>query len=205
MIRLGKYPPSSVEWEKMMESFKVLRAAPGYVIVPNNFTISEIMGIIEYHRLKFGCKHVFIDYVQLIRADNRAGKKWEVLDVASSLLQNRAMNSRDPICIVTVAQQNRDKSEMFGSVEGVGGAYKLSQDAAKVVILTEKSKEEISAAGGRRGNVTMNIAKVRMGPSGIPVDLMYDKDPNLGSLRMGEAANWGEEIRINVEIVPIYT
>jgi len=204
MIRLGKYPPSSVEWEKMMESFKVLRAAPGYVIVPNNFTISEIMGIIEYHRLKFGCRHVFIDYVQLIKADNRAGKKWEVLDVASSLLQNRAMSSRDPICIVTVAQQNKDKSEMFGSVEGVGGAYKLSQDAAKVVILTEKSTEEINRFGGKRGNITMNIDKVRMGPSGIIVDVMYDKDPNLGSLKAGEAANWGGEINLNTEIIPTY-
>jgi DNA primase catalytic core len=203
-IRLGKYPPNSIEWETMMESFKVLRAAPGYVIVPNNFTISEIMGIIEYHRLKFGCKHVFIDYVQLIKADNRIGKKWEVLDVASSLLQNRAMNGRDPMCIVTVAQQNKDKSEMFGSVEGVGGAYKLSQDAAKVVILTEKSRDEINRFGGKRGNVTMNIDKVRMGPSGIIVDVMYDKDPNLGSLKAGEAANWEGEINIAQEIIPTY-
>jgi hypothetical protein len=114
------------------------------------------------------------------------------------------MNGRDPMCIVTVAQQNKDKSEMFGSVEGVGGAYKLSQDAAKVVILTEKSRDEINRFGGKRGNVTMNIDKVRMGPSGIIVDVMYDKDPNLGSLKAGEAANWEGEINIAQEIIPTY-
>ena len=204
MIRLGKYPQGSVEWQKMMDSYNRLRSSPGYVIVPNNFTISEIMGIIEYHRLKFGCKHVFIDYVQLIRSDNKAGKKWEVLDVASSLLQNRAMNPRDPLCIVTVAQQNKDKSELFGSVEGVGGAYKLSQDAAKVVIFTKKPKEEIDRFGGKRGNITMNIAKVRMGPSDVTIDVVYDKDPNIGSLRVGEAANWGKEINIATNIIPTY-
>ena len=187
-----------------MDSYNRLRSSPGYVIVPNNFTISEIMGIIEYHRLKFGCKHVFIDYVQLIKSDNKVGKKWEVLDVASSLLQNRAMNPRDPLCIVTVAQQNKDKSEAFGSVEGVGGAYKLSQDAAKVVIFTKKSLDDIGRFGGKRGNITMNIAKVRMGPSDIMIDVFYDKDPNVGSLRAGEAANFGKEINIDTNIIPTY-
>ena len=74
-----------------------------------------------------------------------------------------------------------------------------------MVILTEQSNEEINRFGGKRGNITMNIDKVRMGPSGIIVDIMYDKDPNLGSLKAGEAANRDGEINLNIEIVPVYT
>jgi hypothetical protein len=43
-----------------------------------------------------------------------------------------------------------------------------------------------------------------MGPSGIVVDVFYDKDPNLGSLKAGEAANWDGEINIKTEIIPIH-
>lgn len=196
MIRIGGYPQGSPEWEKMMAGFTRLRQAPGYIVVPTTFTVGEILGIIEYHRLKYGVRHVFIDYIQLIRSEGRS-KKWEILDEASTRLQNRAMNGKDPVCIIEVAQQNvRGAEDGFGSAETMGGAYKISQDAAKLVIFNKKKEDDIFRHGIKRGNVLMNISKVRMGPSGILVDTYYDNDVKVGSLRAGEAALWDGEFRM---------
>ena len=200
MIRLGQYPQGSPEWEQMMVDYTLLRKAPGYIVVPTTFTISEILGIIEYHRLKHGVRHVFIDYLQLIRGEER-GKKWEVLDDASTKLQNRAMNGKDPICIIGVAQQNvRGAEDGFGSAETMGGAYKISQDAAKLVIFNRRkiydkngsAKYDIKVGG----NILMNISKVRMGPSGMLIPTYYDNDINVGSLRAGEVTSWDGEFRM---------
>lgn len=196
MIRIGGYPQGSPEWEKMMVGYTALRQAPGYIVVPTTFTVGEILGIIEYHRLKYGVRHVFIDYIQLIRSEGR-NKKWEVLDEASTRLQNRAMHGKDPICIVELAQQNvRGSEDGFGSAETMGGAYKISQDAAKLVIFNKKKEDEIFRHGIKRGNILMNISKVRMGPSNILVDTYYDNDIKIGSLRAGEAALWDQEFRM---------
>jgi replicative DNA helicase len=196
MIRLGQYPQGSLEWEKMMGVYTLLKKAPGYIVVPTTFTIGEILGIIEYHRLKYGVRHVFIDYLQLIRAEGH-GKKWEVLDDASTRLQNRAMNGKDPVCIIGVAQQNaRGAEDGFGSAETMGGAYKISQDAAKLVIFNKKKYKDIEKHDIRLGNMYMNISKVRMGPSGMVIGAYYDSDIKVGSLRAGEASCWDGEFRM---------
>ena len=198
-IRLGGYPQGSLEWEAMMVNYTLLRKAPGYIVVPTTFTIGEILGIIEYHRLKYGVRHVFIDYLQLIRSEGH-GKKWEVLDDASTRLQNRAMNGKDPVCIIGVAQQNAKGAEDgLGSAETMGGAYKISQDAAKLVIFNKKKYDDIVRHDIKQGNIFMNIAKVRMGPSGMVIGVYYDNDISVGSLRAGEASCWDGEFRMPQE------
>jgi hypothetical protein len=84
----------------------------------------------------------------------------------------------------------------MGSPETMGGAYKISQDAAKLVIFNKKTEKDVENHGIRQGNILMNISKVRMGPSGILRGVYYDNDINVGSLRAGEADYWDGEFKL---------
>lgn len=123
-----------------------------------------------------GIKLLVIDYLQLITTSKRCDKReGEIADISSGV---KGIAKELDIPVIIICQLNRE-------IERRGGRPKMSdlresgaieQDADIVAMLWQPTAEETD--GKPKMNVPTNlfIAKHRNGPSGLDVELLFDKE-----------------------------
>lgn len=192
-LQMGKF----VDHDQYMEYLRARDAyARGtlYIRKPVSGTIDEVYSIIEEFVFKYGIKGVTWDYAQLVQPsrEQRGMSHTEVIGAASNVMTNRVAKTLGIVsmCISQLNRANYKKGEVRES-ENMGGAYKLAQDADDIIIVAEKSPEQIEQDGRNRGNRFINVDKRRGGTSNIVIHAELD-DRNATTLRLRECMSPAE-------------
>jgi DNA primase len=153
-------------------------------------TIDEIFSIIDEYHFKYGIMGVISDYIQLIAAgdSDKGVSREQVISRASKVLKFQVAEGLH-IFSVAISQQNRANYEAGnpGKVESVGGSYTIVQDADDVLLLAEKTPEQM-AESKNGSNRRSYLDKKRGGTSDIYIDYELDVSKDV-SLRWNEIAN----------------
>lgn len=158
-----------------------------FVKKPKSGSIDEIFAIADEYHFKYGIKGLVLDYIQLIApgdADKGLSRE-QVIGRASKVMKNQIAESME-IFSMCIAQQNRQNyvAGETGKIENIGGSYQIAQDADDVLLLTEKTPEQMAEAKDR-GNRRSFLDKRRGGSSDISLDLDLDVS-KMVSLRWAE-------------------
>lgn len=154
-----------------------------YVKKPKTGSIDEIFAIVDEYHFKYGIQGVILDYIQLIGPgdSDKGASREQVIGRASKVMKNNIAVDMN-IFSMCIAQQNRQNyvAGETGKIENMGGSYQISQDADDVLLLAEKTPEQMADAkdkGNRRGF----LDKRRGGSSDIQIDYELDvyKDVSL--------------------------
>lgn len=158
---------------KSMTAFTArLSASPFYVMdAPGGAKDSVICNAIRASVRRWGVKVVILDYIQKIKPENKGEKRtYEIGDTTSRLVE---VAKRENICLLSLAQLNRDKDKQQRSpiVSDLADSKAIEADADFIGLLDRPVLD-------REGKLTdelarLHIAKQRDGERGI-LDLKFD-------------------------------
>lgn len=175
------------EHKKVKAALDMIARSQFYIKKPKTGTIDEVFAIIDEYVFKYGVKAAFLDYIQLVASGNedKGASREQVIGRASKVMKNQVAEAMGVVS-VCIAQQNRQNyvAGDTGKIENMGGSYQIAQDADDVMLLAEKTPEQM-AENKDRGNRTGFIDKRRGGTSDIHIDLDLDTS-KLVSLRWKE-------------------
>lgn len=103
-----------------------------------------------------GVKIIFIDYVGLVRVDQRMNSRWEQIGYISSELRSLAGELNVPV--VALSQVNRDAEGKPPTLANLRESGNLEQDA-DVVMLLHRDRDQ--------GETKVMVEKHRNGPTGV--------------------------------------
>ena len=148
------------DFTRFSEAMGILADAPLYVDDTPGISVLEMRTKARRLQVEKGLKLLIIDYLQLVRGRNLENRVQEVSEISMGI-KNLARELKIPIIAV---------SQLSRAVEVRGGARprladlresgSIEQDADVVMFLYREDEEN-------PGNVTMEIAKHRNGPTGI--------------------------------------
>lgn len=122
-------------------------------------TVSQLGAIIRSHVRKHGIKAVFVDYLQLIKADSKGEKRTYDLGEVAEALKDFAVANNIPV--IAACQLNRDNEKRGGrpKLSDIADSKQIEQ-AGELIILLYRDDETPEKA-------EVIIAKQRSGPTGI--------------------------------------
>jgi DNA primase len=187
-VQAGMFNPE--EQDKVDKALDMIAKSQFYIKKPKTGSIDEIFAMIDEHHFKYGIQGVFLDYIQLIASgeQDKGASREQVIGRASKVMKFQVAESMG-LFSVCIAQQNRSNyvAGETGKIENMGGSYQISQDADDVILLAEKTPQQMAEAKDR-GNRTGNLDKRRGGSSDLLID--YDLDVNkFVSLRWNECVS----------------
>lgn len=156
-IRSGNYDDDDID--RMVETKGKLWDKPGHVLDLTDITTLDILSETRRYVSRHGVRVVFIDYLQLIRSEDRRVQRYE--QVAMMTRQLKLMARELKIAVVVLAQLNRDIEQ--GAVReprlsDLKESGSIEQDADTVLFIHKP-----------KGGVNVReiiIAKQRNGPIG---------------------------------------
>jgi replicative DNA helicase len=114
--------------------------------------------------MRRGLKAVFVDYLQLIDADNRRDSRQEQVATISRRLKHLARELQIPV--IALAQVNRSSEERQDHrprLADLRESGSIEQDADTVMML---HRPELHEPGQHEGVIEVIVAKQRNGPTG---------------------------------------
>lgn len=171
---------NSEQMNQISDAAAKLHAMPIYWSQEGRY-IEAFEPIVRSYALRHKVKFVVVDYLQLMYSSGERGARYLQLEHISGRIQELAYEL--DICVLALCQINREGAKSsLAKAEDVGGAYRITQDADHLLILQEKSPDEIEADGMEMGNLRGFLDKNRYGRGDILFPILYEKE----TLRMRE-------------------
>jgi len=155
---------SSEDMQKLIEAGDVLRRAKLFIDDSPGQGMLRIAANARRLKLRHEIKVVFIDYLQLIEADNRRDSRQEQVATISRRLKFLAKELQIPV--VSLAQVNRsseDRQDHKPRLADLRESGAIEQDADTVILL---HRPELYEPGQHEGIIELQVAKQRNGPTG---------------------------------------
>jgi len=164
------------QYLKVKLAMERIASSQFYIKKPKIGSIDEIFAIVDEYHFKYGIQAVFVDYIQLVSPgpEDKGASREQVIGRASKVMKNQIAEGMG-ICSVCIAQQNRSNyvAGETGKIENIGGSYQIAQDADDVLLLQEKTPDQMAEAKDK-GNRIAFLDKRRGGTSDIKFDLDLD-------------------------------
>lgn len=163
-IRNGRLQDS--DWKRLMQESVALTELPIY-ITTNTYTIQQIESKIRKLKNEKDIGLVVIDYLQLIRNNNRFNSREQEVAYISRTLKLLALELKIPI--IGLCQLNRNATRQEPNLADLRESGAIEQDADNVIFLYREDEEAQVVE-----NINVKLAKQREGATGI-VKLNFDK------------------------------
>ena len=163
-VRQGAH---SVEYSEMLEGIKG-EAAPETLLLwkARNPRLKQIRAEAKLHHAKHPLALVVVDYLQLVRADERMRERHlEVGEISAGL---KALAGELQCPVLALSQLNREAEGKRPSMANLRESGSIEQDADGIVFIYRA--EEIR---GDTANVEMIVAKRRSGPGEVATTLVW--------------------------------
>lgn len=159
------------------DALTVVKNKPLYIYDKANLDISQVRSIARVMRSAYGIKVLFIDYLQLIRNENKRLDKVSIVGESSKAMKEMARELNMPI--VCLAQLGRDADSKRPGLGDFQWASQIEQDAdVAMLIYQKKSDEDLS--------IKLLVEKNRDGQKG-DIDLYYKGEHfQFGELERGQ-------------------
>lgn len=154
------------EWERLMKESVSLTELPIY-ITTNAYTIQQIENKIRKLKNEKDIGLVIIDYLQLIRNNNRFNSREQEVAYISRTLKLLALELKIPI--IGLCQLNRNATRQEPSLADLRESGAIEQDADNVIFLYREDEEAQVVE-----NINVKLAKQREGATGT-IKLNFDK------------------------------
>jgi replicative DNA helicase len=162
-IRTGSL--DSNDFEKVREASETINGWPLHIDDRSGLTMAEIRTVARRILRKHGLSIVIVDYLQLVRPeDRRAPREQQVADISRQL---KSLAKELNVPVIALAQLNRgvetreDKQPRLADLRESGS---IEQDADVVMFLHRPEKYDVE---DRRGLAELHIEKQRSGETGI--------------------------------------
>ena len=148
IVKNGQY--SDVVQARLNKAIEIIKNSKIHVEYNSNFNITEIENLIETNIVKYECKYIFFDYIQitsalaqeLIELFGYTLREDQMLNQLSSALKNLA-NQYD-VFILTSTQLNRNhKTDSYVDATHLRGSQGVADKADYVVITLRASKSDL--------------------------------------------------------------
>lgn len=163
---------SKDDWNRITEEMGNIYDWPIFIDDTPGLNYSEIRRRSRKLKRKKDIKIIFIDYIQLLQGDKKAGRVEEVSSISRNL---KAIARELNIPVVGLSQLNRkleerrDKRPILSDLRESGA---LEQDADVVIFIYRDEVYNKSENNPNRGIAEIDIAKQRNGPTGR-IDLCW--------------------------------
>jgi len=162
---------------RLREAQKALEQAPIYIDDSGSLTLLELRTKARRAQREYGIRALFVDYLQLLHTNERrfqGNRQQEVAEISRSL-KSLAKELKLPVVALSqlsrAVEQREDKRPRLSDLRESGA---IEQDADLVLFLF---RPEMYDPGNPdvQGLTEVIIGKQRNGPSGVHVDLYFDK------------------------------
>lgn len=151
----------------------MLERAPFY-LSERGHDLSESLAIAKRYVMRHNTRLIYMDYAQLqYVSDRKTDQRHRELGWISKSWKEFAKDMDVSVILISQLSKEALKAEIAQAEHGAG-SYEIAQDADTYITLKEKSEEEINQRGIENGNITMNVAKNRMGEKEILIDIYAD-------------------------------
>lgn len=170
--RTGKL--SDVDWQRITRSASELSKAPIFIDDAPAQKAMVIRRKAERMKDKEGIKILYVDYLQIAKADTTQSREAEIREISGEL---KAIAKDLNIPVVALSQLNRDcekrvdKRPMLSDLRESGA---IEQDADVILMLYRDEVYNKSPDNPNKGVAEIGIGKQRKGPTGI-IKLVWDE------------------------------
>ena len=164
-------PMSHDEFDRFTDATNEVRQLPIRIFDKAGMTIQEMRSQVAAAHRKAPVGVVIIDYVQLVRNDEKGLNKVDRIGEASKGTKSIAKDLDVP-CVL-LAQVNREGGKRKKlQMEDLKGSGEIEEDADEIILMSRPGQRDDSEPQGR---VVMEVAKNRHGPTGCS-DLHFDME-----------------------------
>tara|TARA_R100001129_G_scaffold14858_2_gene9543 strand:+ start:6134 stop:7468 length:1335 start_codon:yes stop_codon:yes gene_type:complete len=152
------------------------------IIDRSRMCVNQIMHIARRHKSQRQTEVIFVDYLQLISANQRGNVKVEnrsqVVGEISRGLKEMALELKTPV--VTLAQLNRETEKANGEVKpslaNLRESGSIEQDADQVLLLYRNNSEQKEILDPETIRVNIRVAKNRNGRVNDDLEFLFKQD-----------------------------
>ncbi|PIE97715.1 MAG: replicative DNA helicase [Treponema sp.] len=163
---------SAAELQRLSDSAGRIYETPAYLVDMPNMGILDLKTLSRQLCKQEGVKIIFVDYLGLITAENRALQPFDQMAEISKSLKSLARELNVPI--VALSQLNREAEGKTPGLANIRGSGAIEQDADIVMFIhRERQTSDSAKSSDREGIETeLRISKHRNGPTGT-VNLIF--------------------------------
>jgi replicative DNA helicase len=170
-LRAGFFTQS--ELSKVYETAERIYHAPLYVVDMPYMTLINIQAMARMLRIQEKVEIIFIDYIGMIKSDNKYAARYEFISEVSAALKGLARELGIPV--VALSQLRREAEKNKPGLADIRESGSIEQDADVVMFInrdreTDKNQADQEYEKGQKAQLI--VAKNRNGPVG-PVELYY--------------------------------
>jgi replicative DNA helicase len=161
LMRTGKI--SDNDWSKLSLAMEELSKSEIFIDDTPKLSFLEIRAKAKRLKLQHDIQLVIIDYLQLIEARRTENRKQEISDITRNL---KALAMELNVPVIAVSQLDRSVETREGHTPRISDMREsgsIEQDADVIILL---HREDYYDSTKRQGEVELNIAKQKNGPTG---------------------------------------
>jgi len=155
-----KVPQTQSQLETAKEAYQKLGKLPLHIIARSRMSVTELKSVVRAEVRRHGTRVVFLDYLNLVDADDRTLQRYLQIQEISRALKQLALELE--IAIMSACQLNRHAEGQRPTLADLRESGDLEQDA-DVVLLMHREKDSDGLLVDRTQII---IAKQRNGPLG---------------------------------------
>ena len=160
-------------WTPLMQVVDGVQRMPFYVDDTPSLSVYDFRSRARRAVLKYGCKAIIIDYLQLMRSTTRRAQENRALEVTEISQNIKACAKELDVPVIALAQLGRDADRRNGppKLSDLRESGSIEQDADVVMMLWRKpSRDDDGEETEKAGTETdLIMAKQRNGPAGAEV------------------------------------
>ncbi len=156
---------STDDWVKITDAAAGVDAMPIYINDTGSLHYMELRRIARKMKQKLGIRIIYIDYIQLMRGDNRGTRDQEIGSITRSL---KAMAKELDIPIIALSQLNRElekRTNKWPVLSDLRESGSLEQDADIVMFIYRDDMYNKDENNPEKGKAKLDLAKHRNGPT----------------------------------------
>ena len=173
LLRTSKLPPD--DQLKLESAAKSLKNLNFHIIDTSNFSLNFITSKIKQLSQNSPPALIIIDYIQLIKHNEKKYKRDQELAEISSALKELARELNSPI--IALSQLNRkieDRSNKIPQLSDLRDSGALEQDADLILFLYPNPSQQNLHSLHNKKQICLHIAKHRNGPADITIYLNFE-------------------------------
>ena len=156
---------SKEDWRRMTESLGIISSAPLWIDDAGSISVLEIGAKARRLKRDKGLSMLVVDYLQLITARGRFGKRQEEVSSISRGLKGLAKELQIPVLVLSQLTRAPERDERGPQLSDLRESGAIEQDADVVMFIYRPHFFKAGATPEEREETELRIAKQRNGPT----------------------------------------